>query len=86
MSKPSRRANRQGILELRKQKRKAEKKLRQAQRGQNVVLTPWGGYIQWQKPVKGCRARNSSPSAGGQRASSYLSQSTADIIKASIAD
>ena len=32
MSKPSRRANRQGILELRKQKRKAEKKLRQAQR------------------------------------------------------
>ena len=40
MSKPSRRANRQGILELRKQKRKAEKKLRQADRGQNVVLTP----------------------------------------------
>jgi len=40
MSKPSRRANRQSILELRKQKRKAEKKLRQAQQGQAVVLTP----------------------------------------------
>ncbi|MCP4936333.1 MAG: transposase family protein, partial [bacterium] len=40
MSKPSRRANRQGILELRKQKRKAEKKLRQAQRGQGVVIPP----------------------------------------------
>ena len=34
MSKPSRRANRQGILELRKQKKKADKKLRQAQKGQ----------------------------------------------------
>ncbi len=40
MSKPSRRANRQGILELRKQKKKAEKKLRQAEHGQLVILTP----------------------------------------------
>ena len=44
MNKPSRRANRQGILELRKQKRKAEKKLRQAQRGQGVVI-PSGAAI-----------------------------------------
>ena len=40
MSKPSRRANRQGILELRKQKKKADKKLRQAQKGQSVKTTP----------------------------------------------
>jgi len=37
---PSRRANRQGILELRKQKKKAEKKLRQAEQGQGVIITP----------------------------------------------
>ena len=80
MSKPSRRANRQGILELRKQKKKAEKKLRQAEQGQGVIITP-GAAIS-----KGCRARESSPSAGSQRASSNFSQSTADIIKASIAD
>jgi hypothetical protein len=40
MSKPSSRANRQSILELRKQKKKAEKKLRQAQRQQGVVVAP----------------------------------------------
>jgi hypothetical protein len=40
MSKPSRRANRQSILELRKQKKKAEKKLRQAEQGQGVIITP----------------------------------------------
>jgi len=38
MSKPSRRANRQSILALRKQKKKAEKKLRQAKHG--VKITP----------------------------------------------
>jgi len=40
MSKPSRRANRQAILELRKQKKKTEKKLRQAEQSQGVKLTP----------------------------------------------
>ena len=40
MSKPSRRANRQGILELRKRKKKAEKKLRQTKQGRGVILTP----------------------------------------------
>ena len=40
MSKPSRRANRQAILELRKQKKKAEKNLRQTEEGQGVILTP----------------------------------------------
>ena len=40
MSKPSGRANRQAILELRKKKKKAEKKLRQAEPGQGVILTP----------------------------------------------
>ncbi|MCP4237922.1 MAG: hypothetical protein GY770_30880, partial [Aestuariibacter sp.] len=40
MSKPSGRANRQGILELRTQKNKAAKKLRQAERGQGVILAP----------------------------------------------
>ena len=40
MSRPSRRANRQSILELRKQKKKAEKKLRQTKQGRGVILTP----------------------------------------------
>ena len=38
MSKPSSSANRHSILELRTQKKKAEKKLRQAQRQQGVVV------------------------------------------------
>jgi len=40
MRKPSRRANRQSILERRKQKKKAEKKLRQAKHGQGVKIAP----------------------------------------------
>jgi hypothetical protein len=40
MSKPSRRANRQSILELRKQKKKAERKLRQSKQDQGVKITP----------------------------------------------
>ena len=82
MSKPSGCANRQAILELRKKKKEAEKKLRQAEHSQGVILTPSAVISNGKSRLKDVAQE----SQGGQRASSHLSQSTADIIKTSIGD